>query len=178
MENAQSFTFTLEVLPVDASDTDPALVSALGRDVIDIFREQGETVEPVYTGERGGEFLVQITTLLTAAWVNKDIILSEMSALVSILTPLVLAARSLRHAYEQRIGKPLAQQKPLTITIEIHGITMKVETTDQKDAVALATELAQHLQAQQVAGQAETLTIPTNAKIRAGVPKRPTRKRR
>jgi hypothetical protein len=113
MENALPFTFTLEVLPEDASDADLALISALGRDVADIFRAQGETVEPVYTGERGGEFLAEIATLLTTAWTNKDIILSKMSALVSILTPLVLTARSLRHAYEQRIGKPLAQQKPL-----------------------------------------------------------------
>jgi hypothetical protein len=178
MENAQLFTFTLEVLPEDANDADPALVSALGRDVTDIFRAQGETVEPVYAGERGGAFLAQVATLLITAWGNKDIILSDMSALVSILTPLVLTTRSLRHAYEQRVGKPLAQQNPLAITIEVHGITMKVEVTDQKGAVDLATELAQRFQAQQAAGQVPILTASTNAKIRAEVPKRPTRKRR
>ena len=177
MENAQPFTFTLEVLPEDANDADPALISALGRDVADIFRAQGETVKPVYTGERGGEFLVEVTTLLTTAWANKEIILSDMSALVSILTPLVLATRSLRHAYEQRVGKPLAQQPPLAITIEVHGITMKVEATDQQDAVAIATELSQHFQAQHPEVSAQPIASAT-PKIRASVPKRPTRKRR
>lgn len=177
MENAQPFTFTLEVLPEDASDADPALVSALGRDVVDLFRAQGETVEPVYTGERGGEFLAQVATLLTTAWANKEIILSDMSALVSILTPLVLATRSLRHAYEKRIGMPLAQQNPLAITIEVHGITMKVEATDQQDAIAIATELAQHFQAQRPEVSAQTIASTTQ-KIRASVPKRLTRKRR
>ena len=126
-------------------------VSALGQDVTDIFREQRKTVEPVYTGKRGGEFLVEVTMLLTTAWANKEIILSDFSALAGILTPLVLASRSLWQAYERRIGKPLAQQKPLAITIEVHGITMKVEANDQKDAVALATELAQRLQMLQAA---------------------------
>src|SRR5260370_4483382 len=151
MENAQPFTFTLEVLPEDANDADPTLISALGGDVAVKFRAQGETVKPVYTGERGGGFLVEVTTLLTTAWANKEIILSDMSALVSILTPLVLAARSLWNAYEQRVGKDRAQQHPITLTIEVNGITMKVEATDRKDAVAVATDLAHHLQAQHAA---------------------------
>src|SRR5260370_15645585 len=149
MENAQRFTFTLEVLPEDSKDADPTLISALGGDVAVKFRAQGETVKPVYTGERGGGFLVEVTTLLTTAWANKEIILSDMSALGSILTPLVLATRSLRHAYEQRVGKPLAQQPPLAITIEVHGITINLEATDHQDPVAIATELAQHVYAQQ-----------------------------
>src|SRR6266849_2601692 len=125
MESSTPFTFTLEVLPADANDADPALVSAVGRDIASIYRERGESVQPVYNEQRGGEFLVQITTLLTTAWTNKEIILSDVNALVSILTPLVLAARSLWNAYEQRVGKDIAQQHPITLTIEVNGITMK-----------------------------------------------------
>jgi hypothetical protein len=176
-ENTQLFTFTLEIQPEDTSDADPALASALGRDVADIFREQGETVRPVYTGERGGEFLVEITTLLTRAWANKEIILSDFSALVSILTPLVLASRSLWKAYERRVGKDLAQQKPLTITLDFHGTTLKVEAMAQQDAVTVATELARQFQAHQSEISAQVLA-PTAPKIRASVPKRPARKRR
>src|SRR2546423_13517473 len=120
MKNAQPFTFTLEIQPEDISDADPALVSAEGRDVTDIFRERGETVKPVHTGERGGEFLVEVTTLLATAWANKEIILSDFSALAGILTPLVLASRSLWQAYERRVGKGLAQQQPLAITLDFH----------------------------------------------------------
>lgn len=176
-EQVTPFTFTLEVLPENPSDADPALISALGRDVSDLFREQGETVEPVYTGERGGEFLAQVATLLTTAWEQREVILGNLSAVVSTLTTLVEITRRLRQVYEQRVGKDLAQQNPLTITIELHGVTMKVEATDRKSAVEIATELAQRLQTPQAAGQTPALAS-TPAKIRAEVPKRPTRKRR
>jgi hypothetical protein len=59
------FTFALEAIPADANDADLALVSAVGSDVASIYRERGESVQPVYTEQRGGEFLVQFTTLLT-----------------------------------------------------------------------------------------------------------------
>jgi hypothetical protein len=177
MGSSTPFTFTLEVLPADANDADPALVSAVGSDVASIYREHGASVEPIYTGQRGGEFLIQITTLLTTAWANKEIILSDVSALVTILTPLVLAARYLWNAYERRVGKDTAQQHPITLSIEMSGITMKVEATDRKDAVAVATDLAHHLQARYAAGDAPTLS-PATTKIRASVPKRPIRKRR
>lgn len=177
MGSSTPFTFTLEVLSADVNDADPALVSEVGSDVASIYRARGESIQPVYTEQRGGEFLVQITTLLTTAWTNKEIILSDVSALVSILTPLVLAARYLWNAYERRVGKDRAQQHPITLTIEVNGITMKVEATDRKDAVAVATDLAHHLQAQHAAGDTPTLS-PAATKIRASVPKRPMRKRR
>lgn len=177
MGSSTLFTFTLEVLPADANDADPALVSAVGSDVAGIYRTQGETVEPVYTEQRGGEFLIQITTLLTTAWMNKEIILSDVSALVSILTPLVLATRYLWNAYERRVGKGRAQQHPITLTIEVNDITMKVEAIDRRDAVAVATDLALSLQAQHAAEKISTLSLAAT-KIRASIPKRPMRKRR
>jgi hypothetical protein len=177
MEDSMPFTFMLEVLPADANDADPALVSAVGSDVANIFREHGETVQPLYTGQRGGEFLVQIATLLTTAWTNKEVILSDVSTLVSILTPLVLTSRHLWNAYERRVGKDMAQQHPLTVTIEVNDVAMKVEAADRTDALAIATELAQRYQAQHPPSGAQDLS-PTTAKVQAHVPKRPTRKRR
>lgn len=177
MEGSTPFTFTLEVLSADASDADPALVSAVGSDVASLLREHGETVQPLYTGQRGGEFLVQIATLLTTAWTNKEVILSDVSALVSILTPLVLTAGHLLNAYERRVGKDMVKQHPLTITIEVNGVAMQVEAADRTDALAIATELAQRFQAQHPPSGAQALS-PTTVKVQARVPKRPTRKRR
>src|SRR5579884_105882 len=125
-EHITPLTFILEVLPENPSDADPALVSALGRDISDLIRVQGETVEPIYTGERGGKFLAQVATLLTTAWEQRETILGNLSAAVSTLTALVETARRLRQVYERRVGKYLAQQHPLAITIELHDITMKV----------------------------------------------------
>ena len=143
----------------------------------DIFQEPGETARPVYTRERGGEFLVEITTLLTTAWANKEIILSDFSALATILTPLVLASRTLWRAYEQHVGKDLAQQKPLLITLDFQGITLKIEGLAQKDAAPIVAELARQLQASLSEINAQAL-MSTSPKVRACVPKRPTHKSR
>jgi hypothetical protein len=177
MGNSTPFTFTLEVIPADANDADPALVSAVGRDVASIYQAHSESIQPVYTEQRGGEFLVQITTLINIAWTNKEIILSDVSSLVSILTPLVLASRYLWNAYEQRVGKDTAQQHPIALTLEVNGITIKVETTDRNEAVAVANDLAHHLQAKHASWDTLKL-LPATTKIRASVPKRPMRKRR
>lgn len=177
VERSTPFTFLLEILPEDSSDADPALVSALGRDVTDILREQGNTVQPAYTGERGGEFLAQVATLLTTVWANKELILSDLSNLVTILTPLALATHHLWSAYERRVGKSIAQESPIAIRIEFDGISMKIDAADRKDAVAVATDLAHHFLAQHPAVDPSSL-VPTTAKVRASVPKRPTRRRR
>ena len=175
MENVTPFTFTLEVLPDEPDEADPALVSALGNDVAQAFLKQDSSVEPVYTGERGGEFLVQIGVLLATAWADKGAILSDLNALAGILTPLVLASRYLWHAYERRVGKEIATQKPLAITVEINGISIKVEAQDKADATKMANELAQELQERLKAAPAQSLAVP---RLRARVPKRSVRKRR
>ena len=52
-DNSNHFKITLEVIPDDPHDADPALVDAVGRDTVDALRNDGYTIEPVYTGTRG-----------------------------------------------------------------------------------------------------------------------------
>ncbi len=59
-------TFTLEIVPDDPGDADPALVDAIGRDTTEALRQDGSRVEPIYTGQRGG-FLVDVTMLVHTA---------------------------------------------------------------------------------------------------------------
>lgn len=167
-------TLTLQILPTDASDPDPALLSAIASETTSFFQERGETVHPVYTGQRGGELLLQI---ITSAWTNKEIILSDLSALVGILTPVVLAAQHITNSYKKRVGKDTAQQHPITITVEVNGITMKVEAPDSTNAEAVATHLAQHVLAQPllVGEQKSSSSTPL---VQVRVPKRPTGKKR
>ena len=49
-DNSNRFKITLEVVPDDPHDADPALVDAVGRDAADALRNDGYTIEPVYTG--------------------------------------------------------------------------------------------------------------------------------
>src|SRR5579885_3705867 len=101
MEQISALTIFLELLPADANNPDPALLTSIGTEVATILRDQGETVQPVYSGQRGGEVVLQI---ISAAWANKDIILTDLSSLVTMLTPIVLIAQHIKHAYRKHAG--------------------------------------------------------------------------
>jgi hypothetical protein len=124
MEQIPLTAILLELLPTDANDADPALLASIGMEVTTILRDQGETVQPVYSGRRGGELVLQI---ISAAWDQKEIILSDMSSLITILTPIVLIAQHIKHAYAKHAGQQVAQTYPVTVTLEIKGITLTVE---------------------------------------------------
>src|SRR5437588_10068326 len=85
----QQITLTLEITPTDAQYPDFALIGVVGRDLSDQIRHQGHKVQPVYTEQRGGNFLVDIILwigpFLEQVWTQKEIILADGSALVTIL---------------------------------------------------------------------------------------------
>ena len=109
--STQQITFTLEVASDDLSDADPALVDAVGRDTADTLRSDGYVVKSVYTGQRGGflvDVIIALTPIATEAWANKDIILADTSAMVTILITAVPFARYLRRAFAKCVGKDIA----------------------------------------------------------------------
>ena len=173
-DHSNRFKITLEVVPDDSHDADPALVDAVGRDTADALRNDGYTIEPVYTGTRGGGLLVNVVMpMLATTWAQKDIILADGSALVTIFTPIVLIARKLHEAHDQRKGKDAAQQSPIKITVEIDGAPISIEAPDRETAETLAQRfLTQH------PAIASRVTSQSKAKIKASVPKKPPRKRR
>jgi hypothetical protein len=173
MEQLPPTAFLLEFSPTDASDADPTLIDAIARDVVTRLREQGETIQPVYNGQRGGDLLLQI---VSAAWMNRDILMSDLSSLVTILTPVVLIAQHIRHAYTRRVGAEATQQKPVTVTLEVNGLTMKIETVSATDATEVATKLAQYIQAQPLPSGEQT-DRPLTPKVKAHIPKRSTSKK-
>ena len=83
---SQPITLTLEVVPEDPLDSDPALVDAVGRDTAGALRSEGYTVQPVYTGTRGGP-LVEVITFLTQTasitWANKEALIADVSFFVA-----------------------------------------------------------------------------------------------
>jgi hypothetical protein len=175
----QQFTFTLEVAPDDLSDADPALVDSVGRDTANTLRSDGYVLRPIYTGQRGG-FLVDVITTLTPiateAWANKDIILADTSALVTILSAAIPLARYVRKAYEKRVGKDIAQQKPIKITLDIDGTPIPIEVPDIESAEGIM-KLAQRIQTSH-SDVATKVISQTQIKVRGSVPKSLSRKRR
>ena len=175
-DSSNRSSITLELVPEDPRDADPALIDAVGRDTADALRTEGYAVEPLYTTHRGGFFVDVIIPFLNVIWTNKDVILADGSALVTILTPIVLIARSLYKAHEKRVGKEASQQSSIKITAEIDGVPISIEATDLGTADA-ALKLAQRFQTQHPAAAAK-VTPRSNIKVKGTVPKRQQRKRR
>ena len=166
---------TLEIVPDDPVDAH--LVDAIGRDASDALRQDGSRVEPVYTGQRGG-FLVDVTMLVstaaTSAWINKDIIIADLSGIVTILTSAVLpVVKRLRQAYDKRVGKEVAAQHPIKFTLEIAGKPVQIEVADLEHAEGVL-KLAQRMHADH---PGMTTKAPPG-KLTTSVPQGPVRKRR
>lgn len=170
---SQEITLTLEVVPENPKDADAALVNAVGGDTAEALRAEGATITPIYTGQRGGEFLVDVVwPTLTTLWAGKEVILADMSALVTIFTPVVLIAKHLREAHE----KDSAHQASLTLKTEIDGVPISIEAPDLESAEAALT-LAQRFQAQHPAVAAK-VTRKSHVKVTGSVSKRSRPKRR
>ena len=175
----QHITITLEVLPEDPHNADPALVGAVGRDAVDALRNVGYTVQTVYTGQRGG-FLVEVipflTTVATDAWSQKDIILGDVSALITILTAVMSIVKHLRKAHEKHVGTNISQQTPIKITLEIDATLIQVEFPEIENAEDIL-KLAHRIQASHPAVAAKA-TLQSKVRVKSSVSKRPSRKRR
>src|SRR5260370_35501200 len=129
-DNSNRFRIPLEVIPDAPNDADPALVDAVGRDTADALRNDGYTIEPVYTGTRGGGFLV---TVLATAWAQKDLILADGSALMTIFTPVVSLAKRLHEAHQLRAGHDADQQSPIKISVDIDRASLSIETPNREE---------------------------------------------
>lgn len=168
-------TIMLEVVSEDLQDSDLALVNEVGRDTIDALGRSGFNFKPIYTGQRGGFLVDVLIPLLTDAWMHKDIILADGSALVTLITPAFMLIQHLRQAHEKRIGKEAFQQAPIRITVEIDGVPILIETPDLETAEG-ALKVAERFQTQYPT-TASHVTLQSNVKVKGRVPKRPLRKK-
>jgi hypothetical protein len=176
---SQPITLTLEVVPENPLDSDPALVDGVGRDTADGLRSEGYIVQPAYTGTRGGplfEIYVFLSQTFAAAWANKEALIADVSGLVTILSAAASVVKKARQAYEQRVGKDTAQQYPISFTLDINGTSVPFAVADVAGAEDFL-KMAQRLQASHPSLQG---TDPSRSKagVKARVPKQPQRKRR
>jgi hypothetical protein len=175
----QPIKLTLEVVPEDPLDSDPALVDAVGRDTADALLSEGYTVHPVYTGTRGGP-LVEIITFLAQvtanAWANKEALIADVSGLVTIIGAAAAVVKKARQAYEKRVGKDTAQQYPISFSLDINGMSVPFAVSNVENAEDIL-KMAQRLQTRH---PTLALTDPSRSKtgVKASVPKQPQRKRR
>ena len=176
---SQPITLALEVVSEDITSSDFALIDAVERDTADALRNEGYTVQPLYTGTRGSplvEIVLFLSQALATAWANKEVIIADISGLVTILTGAAAVVSKARQAYERRVGKDTAQHYSISFTLEINGITVPFAVAD----VATAEDILQMAQRLQTSHPALKNVDPSRSKtgVKASIPKQPQRKRR
>lgn len=162
----QHAVMQLAILPEDADTPDSAAISALGQHVAAALREGGYTVQPTYTGERGGSLFEIVSQILEVARQNQDL----LAALVTAATPVV---QYLFEARKDQGARANAEASPVKVTIEVDGAPVVIESAD----VASAAKMAEAFRAAHPAVAAK-VTARSRVKVIGTVPARPSRRRR
>ncbi len=170
-ESGQHIAVQLEIVSEDEQDAGPATAAEVGQDAVDALRKNGYTVQPIYTGQRGG-FLVEVITLLENLpgdiWSHKDV-LDVLSALCTIFGTIIPIAKHMLQRDQKRVANDKTQKLPIKITIEIDGAPISIEAHDL-EAAESAMKLAKHFQASHPT-ITEKVTPHSKVKIKGSIPK-------
>ncbi len=169
----------LEIIAEDNHDADPVAIGEVGRSILDEMKQDGFTVEPVYTGQRGGlELLFEIFNYVqtTAHTVGADIyaqrdVIGEIAGLLTILDiarPLAMRLFKAREKHEAKQAAITQEQHPVKISLVIDGTPITIEAANFKDAEAML-ELAKKFHS---AHPDVNVTPQSRVKIQASVPKK------
>ena len=139
---ADTMSIILELVP-ESDETSPALVNETGRAVVETLQREGYDLRSVYTGTRGGPFVVEVvnavTQAVTVVWANHATIeetINDTSALVTIMSGVIPLIKRVVHAHETQVGVDEAKARPIKVTIAIDDATIEVEAQDAEQADA------------------------------------------
>jgi hypothetical protein len=177
-ESKPQLTMTFELVAEGSYEEDLAMVAALGREVVNDLQKQGALVQPIISGQRGGDFLVQVVTTLQAeishlageAWAHKDELLSDSSSLVTICTPIAALLHFVLLRHRRR------SQQPIKLSMEIDGAPVTIEAADIEQAEA-GLQLAQRF-SQHHPGVAKKVIPQSKVKIKGSIAPQPRRRRK
>lgn len=173
-EEAQPFLISLEIVPEDKQDLDPAAISAAGRSIISDLEQAGYNVEPFYTGQRGGiellfqVFLQAVQSFDAAMLIQKDNIdvLTNLCTIFATVSPLVL------HVFHSHKKQPAVEQPKVFIHIDEAGIEVtSSDMTDDEHIVRLAQRFLTLYPTAKINSQ-------SRVKVQERVPKHHRRRRR
>jgi polyisoprenoid-binding protein YceI len=172
----------LELVPA-SDETNPALVNALGRAVVESLERDGYDLHPVYTGMRGGPFLVEvmhtITQTATFVWANHATIeeaINDTSAVVTIMGVVIPLIKRVFHTYETQVGTNEAREHPIKVTVTIEGASIEIEAQDMAQVDAALTAAQKYAAAYPlVARQVSAKSKPT---VQGRIQSKPRRRRK
>jgi hypothetical protein len=168
MTEQQTFTIHLAFVDADEQQPDPATVGETARQTVDDLRSQGYTVQPAYTGAKGGELFI-IAGLIS----NKELLIALIGLATPILTFLLNRHEKRLDKEEQAAASSQQAQQSTNIFITINQATAQVETADLDDNERLLHKL---LAAQP--DLIDTVTPESTPQIEVQVPPKPQRRRR
>jgi hypothetical protein len=170
-QNTQPITIELEFLPENEHDPNPAAVSEAEYTIVSTLKQNGYTVQPIYTGKRG-DFLFAIPLVLPligqAIAANKDLLIE----LLKTIEPII------EYIFKDRDKKAPADktQPPVKVDITIDGASISVEAPDVESAERLV-KLANKFRSTHPT-IAQNITPQSKVKITNRVPKPQQRHRR
>lgn len=174
--SSQAFTLLLEFSPEQVDERDPAFIHAIGRDTVEALQKDHITVQPVYTGQQGGDFLVEIVTaigqLASSAWNHRTIIeevMNDSSTLVALASFICTIIKKVKQSYEKHVGHEESVAKPISLTFELDGASLTVESLNPALVKDLLVELVQ--QSQKARASMKTPSSDT-LKIRSKIPRK------
>jgi hypothetical protein len=162
----------LEVVPDDQRNFDPAELGQVARKVSEALSSEGYTIDPTYTGEKGGALFEIVQQLAHQIQTNKEILV----ALLSVAAPIVqylfkVCERRLEESEKGRRSKTEGQ--PINITVIVDGAPISVDASDADNAAMLVEVFkASH---PEVAANA---TLKSKVRVIAKLPQKESRKRR
>jgi len=179
---AEPMSILLELVP-ESDETSPALVNETGRAVVETLQHDGYDLHPVYTGTRGGPFMVEVVNAITqvasymrANHTTIEEAINDTSALVTIMSGVVPLIKRVFQAHETQVGTDEARDRPIKVSVVIDGASIEVEAQNavQVDAaLAVARKfVAQNPQtARQVSAKSKTM-------VQGHLPSKPRHRRK
>ena len=158
--STQNSTVIFEVLPEEEQPVDVADIDAVGQELVDELRKNHYSVDPAYTGKKGGpvyDILFQISQFIHD---NKETLLAMFDSIALILQCLLIVR-------DRKIEREKERRAPLQFTLEIDGKPITITAHNAESGVKLLESFQQaHPE------EAKTLTLASNVKVKAKVPKK------
>jgi hypothetical protein len=156
----QGSTIRFEVLPEEGQTVDIADVDEVGQELVDELRLNHYSVDPAYTGKKGGpayDILIQIPQFIHE---NREILLAMFDSISLTLQCLLLAR-------DRRAEREKERRAPLVFTLDVNGKPITI-TAQNAESGAKLLESFQQAQPE----EAKKVTVASNVKLKARVPRK------
>lgn len=165
---SQTVKVFLELVPEDLQNPDPASIGAVAREIADNLRRDGYTINPAYTGQKGGNLFEVVQQLGQSIQSNKEF-LTVLFGLATPIAQYLLKERDHRSEKEHTVS----ENQSIKVTVAVDGASIAVETPDIESAAKLANVF--RLTHPDIA---VNTTIHSVVKVSGSVPQRQPRRRR